>query len=109
MMARLNLQGSMVALVTPFRNDQVDEPAFKRLIERQVEGGTSAIVPCGVPGLRLTSLERLTDKRLSLEEVARQAAREFAAVFQAEVSWQPPGAIWGASLLEQPAAASIAL
>ncbi len=49
-MARLNLQGSMVALVTPFRNDQIDEPALKRLIERQVEGGTSAVVPCGTTG-----------------------------------------------------------
>ncbi|MBI3330628.1 MAG: 4-hydroxy-tetrahydrodipicolinate synthase [Candidatus Omnitrophica bacterium] len=44
------LQGSMVALVTPFRNDQIDEPALKRLIELHVEGGTSAIVPCGTTG-----------------------------------------------------------
>ena len=49
-MARLTLQGSMVALVTPFRNDQIDEPALKRLIELHVEGGTSAIVPCGTTG-----------------------------------------------------------
>ena len=47
---RLTLRGSMVAIVTPFRNDRVDERAFKRLIEQQIAGGTSAIVPCGTTG-----------------------------------------------------------
>ena len=46
----LTLRGSMVAIVTPFRNDAVDEPAFTRLIEQQVQSGTSAIVPCGTTG-----------------------------------------------------------
>ena len=46
----LSLRGSMVAIVTPFRNDAVDEPAFTRLIEQQIAGGTSAIVPCGTTG-----------------------------------------------------------
>jgi lipoate-protein ligase B len=50
----------------------------------------NAIVPCGIPGLRFTSLERLTGLSLPLEEVAQQVAREFAAVFRMEVSWQPP-------------------
>ena len=49
-MARLTLQGSMVALVTPFRDGTLDEPALKRLIEQQVEAGTSALVPCGTTG-----------------------------------------------------------
>ena len=46
----LILRGSMVALVTPFRNDQVDEAALKRLIEMHIEAGTSAVVPCGTTG-----------------------------------------------------------
>jgi len=46
----LKLRGSMVALVTPFRGDAIDEPALKRLIEMQIEAGTSAIVPCGTTG-----------------------------------------------------------
>ena len=46
----LTLRGSMVAIVTPFRDDAIDEPAFKRLVELHVGAGTSAIVPCGTTG-----------------------------------------------------------
>lgn len=46
----LPLRGSMVALVTPFRNDRVDEPALKRLVEMHVKAGTSCLVPCGTTG-----------------------------------------------------------
>ena len=46
----LVLRGSMVALVTPFRHDAIDEAAFKRLIDLHVESGTSAVVPCGTTG-----------------------------------------------------------
>ena len=42
--------GSMVALVTPFKNGQVDENALGDLIEFQISGGSSAIVPCGSTG-----------------------------------------------------------
>ena len=43
-------KGSMVALVTPFRNGKVDYPALRRLIEFQIAGGTQGIVPCGTTG-----------------------------------------------------------
>lgn len=43
-------RGSIVALVTPFKNGKVDEDALRELIEFQVKGGTSAIVPCGTTG-----------------------------------------------------------
>lgn len=43
-------QGSIVAIVTPFRNGKVDEDSFRELIEFQIENGTSAIVPCGTTG-----------------------------------------------------------
>ncbi|MCM8761376.1 MAG: 4-hydroxy-tetrahydrodipicolinate synthase [Candidatus Omnitrophica bacterium] len=43
-------KGSMVALVTPFRNGKVDEKALKNIIEFQIENGTSVIVPCGTTG-----------------------------------------------------------
>jgi len=43
-------RGSIVALVTPFRNNRVDEEALRELIEFQIAGGTSAIVPCGTTG-----------------------------------------------------------
>ena len=42
--------GSMVALVTPFKNGKVDEKKFKELIEFQLKNGTAAIVPCGTTG-----------------------------------------------------------
>jgi 4-hydroxy-tetrahydrodipicolinate synthase len=43
-------KGAMVALVTPFKNDQVDEKALRELIEFQIANGTDAIVPCGTTG-----------------------------------------------------------
>ncbi len=46
----VNLRGSMVAIVTPFKNDSIDEAAFKKLIEWHIKEGTSAIVPCGTTG-----------------------------------------------------------
>lgn len=42
--------GSIPALVTPFRDDAFDAPAFKRLVEWQIDEGTSALVPCGTTG-----------------------------------------------------------
>src|SRR3954469_7722472 len=43
-------EGTFTALVTPFRNDQVDEAAFVRLIEGQIEAGVTGIVPVGTTG-----------------------------------------------------------
>jgi 4-hydroxy-tetrahydrodipicolinate synthase len=40
----------MVAIVTPFKNGQLDEQAFRDLIEFQLANGTHAIVPCGTTG-----------------------------------------------------------
>jgi len=42
--------GTYTALVTPFHNDAVDEPAFARLIEGQIAGGVMGIVPVGTTG-----------------------------------------------------------
>ena len=42
--------GAMVAIVTPFSNGKVDEDAFRRLINFQIENGTQAIIPCGTTG-----------------------------------------------------------
>ncbi len=43
-------EGSIVALVTPFRNGRIDHDALATLVERQVAGGTSALVACGTTG-----------------------------------------------------------
>jgi 4-hydroxy-tetrahydrodipicolinate synthase len=43
-------KGSLVAIVTPFKNGKIDEEAFKNLIEEQIANGTQGIVPCGTTG-----------------------------------------------------------
>ena len=43
-------KGSMVAIVTPFMNGKIDEPALGDLIEFQIKNGTDVIVPCGTTG-----------------------------------------------------------
>ncbi len=43
-------KGSIVAIVTPFKDGKVDEEAYRELMEFQIENGTSAIVPCGTTG-----------------------------------------------------------
>lgn len=43
-------QGTHTALITPFRNGEIDVDAFQALIERQIEGGVDGIVPCGTTG-----------------------------------------------------------
>lgn len=43
-------QGSMVAIVTPFNNGEVDYDALDKLIDFQIENGTDFIVPCGTTG-----------------------------------------------------------
>jgi 4-hydroxy-tetrahydrodipicolinate synthase len=47
---RATFQGSIVAMVTPFRNGTIDEPKVKELVELHVTNGTDAIVPCGTTG-----------------------------------------------------------
>lgn len=42
--------GSIPALVTPFRNGKVDKDAFAALVERQIAGGSAALVPVGTTG-----------------------------------------------------------
>ncbi|MBM3596354.1 MAG: 4-hydroxy-tetrahydrodipicolinate synthase, partial [Alphaproteobacteria bacterium] len=42
--------GSIPALVTPFRDRMFDEAAFRRLVDWQIENGSSALVPCGTTG-----------------------------------------------------------
>jgi len=43
-------KGAIVAIVTPFKNGQVDEETYRKLIEFQIANGTDGIVPCGTTG-----------------------------------------------------------
>jgi 4-hydroxy-tetrahydrodipicolinate synthase len=43
-------RGTFTALVTPFANNAIDEAAYQRLIEGQLAGGVTGIVPVGTTG-----------------------------------------------------------
>ncbi|OGX14921.1 MAG: 4-hydroxy-tetrahydrodipicolinate synthase [Omnitrophica WOR_2 bacterium RBG_13_41_10] len=43
-------RGSIVAIVTPFKDNKVDERNLRELIEFHIKNGTSGIVPCGTTG-----------------------------------------------------------
>jgi 4-hydroxy-tetrahydrodipicolinate synthase len=43
-------EGVSTALVTPFRNGEVDEAALRDLVEVQIEAGVAGLVPCGSTG-----------------------------------------------------------
>jgi len=55
------LKGSLVALITPFKNGQLDKESLKNLIDFHVENGTDGIVVAGTTGesATLTYTERL--------------------------------------------------
>jgi 4-hydroxy-tetrahydrodipicolinate synthase len=44
------LRGSFTALITPFRGGSVDEEAFRRLVDWQIDQGTHGLVPVGTTG-----------------------------------------------------------
>jgi 4-hydroxy-tetrahydrodipicolinate synthase len=49
-MANMRIEGTFTALVTPFRGGEVDHEALERLVEAQLAGGISGLVPCGTTG-----------------------------------------------------------
>ncbi len=44
------LKGSIVALITPFKNDSLDEDTYRRLIDYHLKNGTNGVVPGGTTG-----------------------------------------------------------
>ncbi len=67
-------KGSIVAIVTPFKNGKIDENKLKELIEFQIKNGTSGIVPCGTTGesatLSFEEHERVI--KVSIEQVKKR-------------------------------------
>ena len=43
-------KGSIVALITPFRNNKLDEDCYTSLIHHHIKSGTSGLVPAGTTG-----------------------------------------------------------
>ncbi|MFL2889234.1 MAG: 4-hydroxy-tetrahydrodipicolinate synthase [Pelagibacteraceae bacterium] len=56
-------KGSIVALITPFKNDTLDEDNYRKLIDFHVKNGTNGIVPGGTTGESPT-LSHLEHKRI---------------------------------------------
>jgi 4-hydroxy-tetrahydrodipicolinate synthase len=50
----MRISGTMPALITPFRNGEVDEEALRALVDRVIEGGCEGVVPCGTTGESVT-------------------------------------------------------
>jgi 4-hydroxy-tetrahydrodipicolinate synthase len=70
----MRIQGSLVAIVTPFRNGAVDLDALRQLVEWQIAEGTDGIVPCGTTGegVTLTAQERADVVRAVVETARRR-------------------------------------
>jgi 4-hydroxy-tetrahydrodipicolinate synthase len=65
--------GVSVALVTPFKNGEVDYPALRRLVDWHVEQGTDGLVPVGTTGEAPTLSHDEHEKVISC--VVEQGAR----------------------------------
>ncbi len=65
-------RGVMPALVTPFRNGEIDEGAFVALVERQIAGGVHGLVPVGTTGETATLSH---DEHRRVVELCVQTAR----------------------------------
>ena len=63
--------GTFTALVTPFRNGEVDVEALENMVEFQIEHGVSGLVPCGTTGETPAMSE--AEDRLVVETVVRVA------------------------------------
>ena len=67
-------KGAMVAIVTPFKDGQLDEQTLRDLIDFQIENGTHGIIPCGTTGesptLSFKEHERVVD--ITVEHVRKR-------------------------------------
>ncbi len=66
--------GALSAIVTPFRDGVVDEPALRELIEWQIQHGVDGIVPCGSTGesATLSHAEHEQVIRLAVEQARKR-------------------------------------
>ncbi len=67
-------KGAVTALVTPFRDGEVDEAALRELVEWQIQSGIDGLVPCGSTGesATLTHAEHEQVIRITIERVRRR-------------------------------------
>src|ERR1700685_799826 len=66
------IQASIPALITPMRGGKVDEAAFRRLVNWQIEQGSHGLVPCGTTGESPTLSH---DEHMRVVEICVEEAR----------------------------------
>ena len=59
-------KGSMVPIVTPFKEGKIDEKGFRNLIEFHIKSGTDAIIPCGTTGESATLTHKEHEKLVDI-------------------------------------------
>ena len=66
--------GALNALITPFRDGAVDEPALRDLVEWQIQSGIDALVPCGSTGesATLTHEEHERVIKITIEQARKR-------------------------------------
>jgi 4-hydroxy-tetrahydrodipicolinate synthase len=74
------MRGCATALVTPFKADgAIDDDRLRALVDRQINGGVSLLVPCGTTGESATMTEDEDQRVIAITvEVARGRARVIA-------------------------------
>ncbi len=67
----LNIRGSIPALVTPFKNDTIDEEGLRQNVNFQIENGSSAVVTVGTTGESptVTPVEHKRINEIVIDEV----------------------------------------
>ena len=55
-------EGVLTALVTPFKQDEIDEPALRMLVDEQIAAGIDGLVPCGSTGESATPCQDIWAK-----------------------------------------------
>ncbi len=70
----MDFRGSIVPIVTPFKNGEINREKLRELIEFHIENGTDGIVPCGTTGesATLTHEEHREIIKLVVEAVAKR-------------------------------------
>ena len=71
-MEQLKLQGCGTALITPFKNEEVDYKAFEKLVKFQIESGVHFLVPLGTTGETPCLMDK---ERIQILQIAKPMLR----------------------------------
>ena len=71
-MEQLKLQGCGTALITPFKNEEVDYKAFEKHVKFQIESGVHFLVPLGTTGETPCLMDK---ERIQILQIAKANAK----------------------------------